>query len=319
MLKIIKKIESSKTFIIAGHINPDGDCVGSMLALAEFLMNKGKEVTLFCPNKIPEFYRFLKFSERIKYTLDAKKKYDVFISLDTGSLDRLGAAEKKIKQCGYVINIDHHVSNTLFGNLNYVKEKSAAVGEMLFDFFKKQKISITPSMAQSLYVSIATDTGYFQYSSVTAKTFKIAAQIIGYGVNVSEVSQKLQCFRTLNSYKLLGMVLGSIEVDEAAGIGSMIVTQEMFKKTNTSFEDTEEFINYLRSIKGVKVALFFKEKEDKNVKVSVRSLEDFDSNKFSLKFGGGGHVRASGFNYDGDIGVCRREVVKECKKEMLNF
>ncbi len=313
--KILNKLNESNKILIASHVNPDGDSIGSELALYEVLSNMGKQVCVVNPNPVPSMYKFLKYSCEIKEKIDKTTDFDIAVVLDSTSFDRLSDLADEVKNIPFIINIDHHVSNTMFGDLNYVKGEFSSVGEVLYELFCLMNIEITHSIAQALYVSIATDTGFFKFSNTSSETLRLAGQLVEKGVDPAYAAREVNCSATLKTYKLLGLALDTLEFDEKYRISSMLVTKEMFCKTQTTFEDTEEFIDFICEFKNLNAAILLKENEEKknNIKVSLRYSGAVDVNELANKFGGGGHKCAAGLYYEGEIEEFRRMLVEEIR------
>jgi len=218
----------------------------------------------------------------------------------------------------YVINIDHHISNEYFGDINWVEPGVSSVGEMVFNIAVEAEVEISKSMAESLYAAIVTDTGMFNYSNTSRATHEVAGQLISCGVDPKEVHRSIFESKTLHEVRLLGRVLATLETSAEGAISFMSLTRSMYRAEGVDAAATDEFINFPRSIKGVEVAIFFKEDAsfDGRVNISFRSTGKYDVNVLASRFGGGGHPKASGCVVDGDLEDAKQKVLAEAQKIM---
>ena len=224
---------------------------------------------------------------------ETSANYDVLIALDCGDIERLGF-DKQLKEYGaIVVNIDHHKSNSYFGDLNLVDSNASSVGEMIYQLLDG-KVQIDYDIALNIYTSIITDTGSIRYSNTTPLSLKILAKLVDKGIRPDYVSRQVFERRSLASIKLLKSALSTLEILADGKIASLLITQDMLKVAQANEEDTNGIINYAREIDGVEVAVLFKEKEDSLIKVGLRSNEKVDVSKIAAKFNGGGHPRAAG-------------------------
>lgn len=298
MDNILVTVCAAKSIGMAGHIRPDGDCVGSCMALYNYLVdNSQAEVDLYLES-LPESFKDLKNTDCIISKYDNEKEYDVFITLDSGSLDRLGPAEKYFQSAKSTINIDHHISNTFFAKENHVIPGASSTCEVLFDLFDEEKITLP--IAEALYMGIVHDTGVFKHSNTTKKTMHMAGKLISKGVSFSKLIDESFYQKTFMQNQLLGRcLLESILILGGKCIFS-IVTKRIMDFYNASPKDLDGTIDQLRVTKGVEVAILILEIEPQNYKVSMRSNGAVDVNKIASYFGGGGHVKAAGCTLDGN-------------------
>lgn len=314
--KVIKRFDS---FLITSHINPEGDALGSQLAMANLLKCLGKDFVIFDNDKVPTHYRFLPEVNLIRHKIDTrKKKFDVAIVLDCPNLSRTGKVKTAVKSAGYIINIDHHVSNEEFGDLNWVGKNMSSVGEMVYRLYKNLNCEITKETALYLYISILTDTGSFNYSNTSSATHEIVSELLGHGIEPRDVSQSIYENKTLGEIKLLGRVLSGLKVAGGGRIAYMVVRKNLFKETKTKPVSCENFVNFGRSIKGIDVAVFFREeiKRKKIFHVSFRSTKKVDVNKIASFFGGGGHRSAAGCTLRGSVDEIKRKVLEKVENEL---
>lgn len=299
ILNVISVLRRNKRFLISGHVDPEADTVGSQLALASLLGRLGKEAIIVDEDWPPTSCSFLPDLRSIKLfrKLNKKrfKKPDCAVIVDCPSLERIGRVKDLISGGVTVINIDHHVSNSRFGDVDWVDTRAAAVGEMIFELFKKLRLKLTRDEAIVIYTAILIDTGAFRYSNTTAKTHKIAAELIKNGLDTNSIFEHLFEMKSYQTTRLLALVLSTMKRKKNGKVVYIWITRNMLKRSRAAFNDAENFIGFARATRGCKVAIFFKETPNNKIfKVSFRSKEGVDVNKVASKFGGGGHSRAAG-------------------------
>ena len=288
--KAYELIKESKKIVLISHINPDGDALGSSLALYFALKKMKKNVKVVNLSKeLPQNLDFLPGFDEIKR--DLPKKYDLIISFDCGSFDRLGIEEKKSK----LINFDHHISNTRYGDINIIEEDFASTSEVVYRFLKENSITISKESAICIYTALVTDTGFFQYESVNERVFLVASELVKLGVNPSFVAKMLNEREPLCKMRLLSKMLDTLTLYLNAKVGVIKVTQKMLKETGANITHTEDGANIVRKLAVVEVGVMLREEEDGRIKVSLRSKNYVDVSKIAKEFGGGGHKRAAGF------------------------
>jgi len=297
--KIVDAIRRHKRFLISAHVDPEGDAVGSQLALASLLKRMGKKIEIIDEDPPPASCMFLPQIKSITLYKDLKGKgagkFDCAVILDCPTLERIGRVKELIAEDMTVINIDHHVSNEKFGDVNWVDLKAAATGEIIFDLCDKLGLRLTRDEAEMIYSSILIDTGSFRYSNTTAKTHMIAAELIREKLDMNAIYEHLFELRSFQATHLLGLVLSGIKKSGDGKIVWVWLTRRMLKKSGASFDEAENFIGMPRSVKSCKAALFFRETDKRGIfKVSLRGKKEVDVNNIASKFGGGGHARAAG-------------------------
>lgn len=304
----VKLIKESKKIAILSHIMPDGDNIGSCLALYNALIKLGKNVVLIQDDDIPEMYRFLKNSDRF---VKPGENYsiDLVIVLDCGDIGRLGKSARYLENKD-IINIDHHISNTEFGHHNIVDTSASATAELVYELINKLEIVLDKDICECIYTGIVTDTGQFQYSNTTSVTHKIAADLISNGVEPSKVYKAVYQNNSISKIKLIGKALSLMEFYYDNRIASIMLNKEVFESVGAKDEDTDGLINFARDIKGVEVALLFKETYDGKIKIGFRSKDFIDVNQIAQKFGGGGHIRAAGATVAGEIKSIKEKIVE---------
>lgn len=308
LLSIIKK---AKTILLATHTNPDGDGLGSILALGAGLKQLRKKVTLYCKDAVPKMYRFMPGSERITHQLNPQDKFDVSFIVDLGEIERVGDEFVNHLHRGVTISLDHHIKGLHNADLNYCLPKQASSGEVIYKILKALKVKCNKAMATNIYTAMVTDTGSFKYSNTTAETFAIAADLAKLKLDVWEVA--LNCFETfsVSRMELLKRVMGSMQIHENKKIAWIVLKLGDLRETGASPDEAEGFINYPRSIETVEVAVSFKEQEDGSYRVSLRSKNYVDVASVALAFDGGGHIRASGCKVEGSFSEVKEKIFEK--------
>ncbi len=305
--KLMDLIRKNTTFFILSHVNPEPDTIGAALSLYHYLKGIGKKVVVYNADGIPAFIRFMQYSDVIITTIP-HRKFDVAISVDAGGLDMLGDDFGKLRR-GKTVNIDHHRTNTLFGDLNIVDPCASAVCELLYALFKKMEVRIDSAISSLLLAGIIYDTGSFRYRNTTARTLRIASELVRNGPSISDIAEKLYENQSIGRLRLIESMLDTIELSRDGRIASSVLTRDMYSATGTTREDAEGLIDYPKSIRGVAVAILFRETGDNRYKVSLRSKNDVDVAEIAEKFGGGGHTNAAGFTVNGRLLDVKNEVL----------
>lgn len=308
---IAQVIKQNKKFLITVHDNPDGDSLGSGLALGLALKKMGKETKFLLKTPIPKRYGFLPGIDNLVIKKTSLNKYNILFVLDTAGWDQMEGLSPDLFSQYIVINIDHHIDNTRFGSIDWVDTKASAVGELVYYLLKRLMAPITPDIAACLYTAILTDTGCFQFTNTTTNTHRITAELIQRGVSPSIISEHVYERMPFSRLKLLQYALSSVKLEYQGQIIWMWITQDMLRKSGANRDDIEGFIDYLKSIAGVKVAIVFKETPIKNeIRVTFRSkAPNIHVNRIAHKFSGGGHPAAAGCTIFGSH--------KEVKKKVL--
>ncbi len=286
--KAWEKIKNSDNIVLIAHVNPDGDALGSSLSLYPILKEMNKNVKVFNASKpLPMYLDFLPNFNKVVHNLP--KKIDLMISFDCGSFDRLGIDEKP----EFLINIDHHISNTNYGDINIIDPKAASSSQVVYNLLKTNDIKINKETAVCLYTALVTDTGSFQYESVNEKVFEFAADMVSCGVKPDFVAKMLFQRDRLSRLRLLAKAYDTIELCCEGKVAFVEVTKEMMEITGAIKDDTDTIVNSVRAIATVEVACMLRE-DDEGIKISLRSKNYADVSKIAVKYGGGGHIRAAG-------------------------
>ena len=308
---ISTQLKEKKSFLLLTHKDPDADGIGSMLALGNALIKADKEVVLLTEEPVHFPANILKGCDRIVNEIDVETKFDTIIALDCGDKNRIGAPHKCIEGSTLLINIDHHESHDLFGDLNLVDPGSSSTGELVYSVIKHSGFPIDLDMAENIFVSIQADTGSFQYNNTTSTSLRIAAEMMECGVKPYPIYLKMMDTYSLSRLKLLEMALGVVEFYNEGRIGMAMISSEMFKKAQARTEDSEKFVDYLRCVSGVELAVLVRETSENIYKFSIRSNNRVNVAKLASLFGGGGHAKAAGFECRNSIETLKANFLKE--------
>ncbi len=316
MKKIIQQLTSSSRVLLASHANPDGDAIGALLATGIALEKLGCKVTLYNESAIPAVYRFLPWVDNIQKKLTDTECFDTAVILDCGDLGRIGSAADVIAAIPVVVNIDHHSTNTRFGQHNLVDVSACATTEIVYRLIQAMDLEMDVAMATAIYTGILTDTGSFRFSNTNRAAFSICEAMVAMGVNPSAVARHVYGTYSLGRIKLLNLALDSIEISYDGRLSIMTVTREMLADTGTQSEDADGLINYARRIQDVKVAALIHELETaggtpggrKQFHVSLRSDGSVDVSRIASDFGGGGHVGAAGFSVESSLAELKKTI-----------
>ncbi len=316
MENVMGKIKEGDDFLITSHINPEGDSAGSQLAFFHLLKKMDKNAVMVSQDDLPYNLKFLPDADSIGSELPAGFYPSVAIVLDCPVKERTGAIRRYLTEQVSVINVDHHVSNEFFGDANWVEPGMSSVGEMVYHIVKGLGVEIDANIAMPIYAAIITDTGMFNYANTSGRTHEVVADLIDQGVKPAAMHREIFEKKSTMQIKMLGKVLAGIRVEEHGRVAHISLTGEMLREEGVTDVATDEFINYPRSIKGVEVAVFFKEKvdDDRLVSVSFRSNGKMDVNEVATRFGGGGHKNASGCRISAGLSEARDMVLNEVKK-----
>lgn len=311
-------LSSHQSFVLLSHVRPDADAIGSQIALGESLKAMGKTVRMVNEDGLPENLEFLPGSEHIELPPAEPMDVEVAIALDTATKPRLGekslAAASKAKLW---INIDHHKSNPSYGDLNLIVPTSPATGEILYDLITSLDLPLPDATRDSIYVAVSTDTGSFQYSSTTAKTYEMAAELIRRGVNVGEINAMTYDNEPYRKLELMRSLLNTLERSDDGLVANWMMHDKVRLQYHLKPEDSEGLIDIIRGIRGVLVAAFFEELPDLKVRVSLRSKDKrFDVCQVAQEFGGGGHSLAAGIRMSGPIEQAKAKVLKSISDKL---
>ncbi len=302
LAETVAAIRAGDRFLLTAHEGPDGDALGSLLAMHAILEQLGKDSVMFLASKefpLPIEYRFLPLEE-VFHEAPADVADRTIIFLDCGNIDRMPVEWLQSPE-GYILNIDHHHDNTRFGDVNLVDVEASSTAEIVFELAGLLEAQITPEIADALYVGLVTDTGRFMYENTDARSHRMAADLIEAGVNVHDIYRRLYERVPVEKLRLISRALEKIERYPDCGLAITYIQDADYEATGSSEVMTEGIIDYVRSIEGASIAAFVRDKTDGGLaarKVSLRSSEGVDVSEIAREHGGGGHRRAAGFSTD---------------------
>lgn len=309
--EICNALVKASRVLLCGHIAPDGDCLGSVAALGITLEKMGKKVTMASPGPIPETLLFMPGADKFITSCGDDGDYDTLVVLDCSVPDRLGAFRRYLERQLVIINIDHHMSSVEFDGYNYLDPGAAATGEILLDLIDMMGMELDRDVATCLYVAIATDTGSFRYENTSPGTFRRAARLLEAGIPAAMINIHLHEEKPLQSIQVLGAALSDMKISPCGTVAWVVVDREMLDRYSAGEEHTDGLVNSVRTVKGVEVAILFREIDLGKFKVGFRSKGRVDVHRLASRLGGGGHARASGCVMSGEIGQIVETVVRE--------
>lgn len=294
---ILAELKRLNRFLISVHVSPDGDALGSQLALMLALKKLHKSVELYNNDPVPEIYRFLPHADEIRIGSSLPETYDAYIVLDSDP-SRTGFFQNSFP-VGTLINIDHHITNEGVWPYTWLDPSASATGELIYRLILLLGVPIDREIALCLYTSIFTDTGSFRYTNTTPESMRIAATLLEYGVDPWLVTEQVYESFAFQRVQLLGHVLANIQRNPNGTIAWVVVTDDLYRKTGTTAQDTDNFVNFVRSVHGVEVAVLFRQTGDTQYKISLRSKGRIDLSGLAQLLGGGGHKNAAGATLNG--------------------
>lgn len=303
---ILKLIENGRRFLVASHESPDGDALASTLALANALREMGKEVVAYNRDGVPAAFDFLPGAQTVVRSIENEAVFDAGFILDAGELRRAGTHLRDA--CRTLVNIDHHPHSEHFGSIHYVDEGASATGALIYRILKAAGHDISPAVATCIYTAVLSDTGSFRYSNADPEAFRIGAEMVEKGVSPWGIASGLYESQGAERLRLLARALATLTVSPCGRYASVSVTTDMYEETATGPEHTDGFVNYPRSIRGVEVALFFRQVGPAAYKVGMRSKGQIDVGALSRHLGGGGHHNAAGAVVEGTLEEVRKTV-----------
>ncbi len=316
--QLFEAFQGHERFLILSHVRPDGDAIGSQLALGASLEAMGKTVHLVNQDGLPSNLAFLPESEKVQSPPSEALDVEVVIALDTANHPRLGAdAIAAGANAKLWINIDHHKSNPGYGDLAHIDSTAPATGEILYHLIISTGMPFPDTTRDAIYVAVSTDTGSFQYSATTAKTYEMAADLVRRGVNVGEINRLTYNSHPYRRISLLRALLNTLELKGRDKVAHWELTLAVKDELSLLPEDSEDMIDHIRAIEGVVVALFFEELRDGSIRVSMRSKDKrVDACEVCQVFGGGGHALAAGIRMEGTLAEAKAAVIAEVEKRI---
>ena len=298
-IKIIHAIKNSQNIVIAGHTSPDGDAIGASLALSMALKKIDKNVKVLFES-YSEKYNIIPGKETVIFDDFKGITCDLFIAADCGDKQRLGNASTIFDKADVKVNIDHHASNTFFGEINLVREDSSSTSEIMYDIIKNIS-DIDDDIATALYTGLLFDTGGFRHSCTTSNTMAVASELLKFNVPATMLYDKLYYTRNFTGMKILGKAIGKAQKIYDGRVIYTDINLKDIEECGSSLNELDEIVNCLKSVEDTDLAIFFYEKAENVYKVSLRSSDNFNSCKLASFFGGGGHIKASGCTIEGNI------------------
>ncbi len=311
--EISEKIIKSKKILISSHLRPDGDSIGTGLALFHVFKKMGKVADFINVDKTPFPFTKLPGAESILIGGIKDSDYDLAILLECSEEGRSG--HENIMRF-YTINIDHHNTSELYANLNWIDPSASAVGEMVFDLLEKLKVEFDFNISTNLYAAIASDTGAFRFSNTTARALEVCAKLAKMGANPYEISKLLFDTNSLQKIKLLGKVLSTLDAEMESGIAFISMPKRFLSELGLTEVDTEDIISMVRAIQGINIVIFVKEIEENKYRISLRSKGEINSGKIAEEYGGGGHFHAAGFSLHGDYETVLKNAIQIVKTSL---
>lgn len=312
--RVIERINQSQTVCVVGHVRPDGDCIGSQLGVTLALRKLGKEVVCWNEDVTPQKYVFMD-PEKLMQKPVPGREFDLVIATDCASFERLGSVGSHVSQRKFLINIDHHASNTRYGELNWVSALEASTGELIFHLLKTAGWPVTPLIADCLFAAISTDTGSFQFATTKPSTFQIAGELVNLGAHLEMISKEVYESYSLSRVRLLKHVYNHFHLTHKDQIAYLWLKKADFARTGADRCDTEGLIDHIRAIEPVVVACVFEEVEPELTRISLRSkTSSVNVNEIAAQFGGGGHTAAAGARIAGKPLSVQRKVIAAVRK-----
>lgn len=314
--RIIEQIRASKNICIVGHVRPDGDCIGSQLALSLALKSEGKKVTCWNEDSVPDKLAFLD-PDHLLQKPKRGLKFDCVIATDCASFERLGKCGPAIAERNIFINIDHHASNTRYGDINWVSAREASSGELIFKLLKAASWPITPNIADCLFTAVSTDTGSFQYATTKPMTYNTAGELVKRGADIAKICDEVYQSYPMSRVRLLKHLYNKFRLTHEDQIAYLWLKKKDFSRTGADTSESEGLIDHIRDMEPVEVACVFEEMESKLTRISLRSKSDkVNVSDIASMFGGGGHKAAAGARIPGSPLSVQRRVIGAIKKAL---
>lgn len=313
--QIAEHLRATDNFLVTSHVSPDGDALGSMLAVGEVLDAMGKQVRLFNESGLPERFRWLSPRQEILRDLPDTEP-ETIIVLDCGSPQRPGALLAPWLSSKTVVNIDHHLDNPMFGSINWVDQRVSSTGEMVGMLARELNVPLAGLLGEYVYLSLISDTGDFCFSNTRPETLEMAAEILRLGLLPGPFHEQRQSTGTINQLRMRGTVTQQATLHSQGRISLISFTRELFRQTGTGPEDTEGLVNRVLYLRGVQAAIATREEDNGSIKFSLRSKGDVNVQAVAARFGGGGHRNAAGGTLDMSVDEAGRTLVDAVAAEL---
>ncbi len=315
-LKLLaKKIEEAERILILTHLKPDGDAVGSVLAVKHALEGRGKDVSVYA-DELPELYSWIDEAESFipVEEFSTEEKFDLCFALDASNAER--GIISDVAGSTFIVNIDHHKDNSHFGDLNFVDPDAAAAGAIVYRILRSLGFKITSEIASALYIALMTDTGRFSFSNTDAETFRIAAALIEAGADPQHLTDNIYKNFSFRRAELFGKVVNTLESHHDGAILSVELPYELVESKSIGQHETDGIIDFLQGVKGQEASLFFKQFYPDKVRVSLRSKGRINVQEVASRHNGGGHVFASGCTYEGGLASAKKDIIAACVEQL---
>ena len=310
--EVLRVLSEKQRFIIASHEDPDGDSLGSSIALALGLEQIGKEVSVVIAQMVPCAYRWLPEISKVESVVRLPESEDVAVLVECSDFERSGITGFEGR---LTVNIDHHTKNAQYATVNWIQPEVAATGVMILELLERMNVEITPEIATHLYVAILTDTGSFRYSHTDADTFRVVAKLVDRGADPERCAEAVYSEVAAEKVRLTARALATLTFEEDGRIAWMQINKDVFEELN-GFTDTEGIINHAQAIRGVDVAILFKEMAEESIRVSLRSRGSIDVSNVSHEHGGGGHPRAAGCTIAASVAKAREQILYSVRSRL---
>lgn len=315
LIHIANELRKAPKVALFSHISPDGDCLGSMLALGIALRKLGKQVFLYNPDEVPHNLAFLPGASGVMRALPEQLPQTLCF-LDCADLRRVNLEQNQLPKDAVVLNIDHHISNQKFGTINLVEANASATGEIVMELIRELEVSLDQEIATNLYTAIVTDTGSFQYSNTKPRTHRLAADLMESGIDLLQIHHNIFDQKPLAQVELLTRGLTNLKLYAEGQLAVITLHRKDFEETGAQESLSEGVINNARSIEGVEVAVLFKELEPRKIRIGFRSNLWFNVNELASRFSGGGHQRAAGCTIEASLEEARQAVIQAVEEEL---
>jgi phosphoesterase RecJ-like protein len=315
LVTVCRILEEGESFLVASHANPDGDAIGSVVALGHVLKKLGKPFTLYNATGLPERFHWVNLPGPFVSELPETMPQWTFI-LDCGTLPRVGAPLASRMDPEHTVNIDHHLGNPAFGAVNWIDVRQPSVGSMIAEAAMALKIQLSGPLAEAVYLSIATDTGFFTYGNTTPESLELVAELFRRGLDASAINDRIQNQWTTNRLRLWSDTMAGMTTHYGERVAVITVTREMMERTGTRKPDCEDLVEFVRKLKNVRAAAFLREEGDGFWKFSLRSSGADNVQAVAALFGGGGHKNAAGGSLDGSLAEARSTLVSALGREL---
>lgn len=306
---------AAERIVLASHVNPDGDTLGSSLALTHALRALGKRAVPLSHDGVPDILRWMPGAEWVERGT-AATDFDLAVICDTGTVDRIGSALATVEAARRTLTVDHHVAEGDFGDVRFVDSRASATGELVFALLREMGVPVSQAIAQCLLCAIITDTGSFRYMNVTPTTFEIAGELMKAGACPAQIAELVFDNRSYASLRLLGRALDSLQTTTDGRIAWARIRASDFEELQATDEETEGIVTHVRAVRTALVGVLFREVPGKKVRISLRGRDGVDVNKVANVFGGGGHRLAAGCTVDPPLDEAMAQVIGEIERQM---